>query len=52
MLWFGTAVKDVPKPPKGISKPQGPKELEASLKLFLTEPDRELIEVIVLDCSS
>lgn len=51
VLWFGIEVARVPSPPPGIVVPQTPSELEAALLNSLPQSDRELIEIIVIDCA-
>jgi hypothetical protein len=52
VLWFGESpTRRIPKPPKGIPRPQSPIELEAAIREVIPEADRAAIEVIVCDCS-
>lgn len=52
VFWFGVSRdRKIPKPPAGGIKPTTPEQLENSLIQLIPEPDRALIEVIVIDCS-
>jgi len=49
VLWFGD-LKKVPLPPSG-ARPQTPEELEAMLEASLSEEEKRLVTIHVLDCS-
>ena len=51
VLWFGTDVKKLPKPPRGIARPTQSADLETAIRELLPEEERIMIEVIVFDCS-
>jgi hypothetical protein len=54
VLWFGLTVKPLPPVPPEVQRLgqiSSPQELGNALRLTLPEPDRDLIEIVVFDCS-
>lgn len=51
VLWFGIEKYRVPKTPAGIDPPKTSFALETALTQVLPESDRELIEIIVINCA-
>jgi hypothetical protein len=51
VLWFGIEVALIPRLPAGSTQIQTPFQLEEALLQTLQYADRELIEIIVIDCA-
>jgi hypothetical protein len=51
VFWFGIDAGSVPTRPTGGSEIQTPVQLEAALLDALQPPERELLEIIVIDCA-
>lgn len=49
VFWFGQP-SNIPAPPSGV-RPKAPQELEAMLEAGLTEEERRMITIHVIDCS-
>jgi len=52
VFWFGTEVGPVPNLPKGTAKIQTASQLEAALLDIFQPYERELLEIIVIDCAA
>lgn len=51
VLWFGNQGDSCRTPPNGTPAPQTPHDLEVALIQALSDSERDLIEIIVIDCA-